>query len=56
MERLPEKLSAILELPVVLHDPLAGMEIASSFNRQYLAGIGPQMSVAVGLAMRGIEI
>ena len=56
LEQLPEKLSAILELPVVLHDPLAGMEIASSFNRQYLAGIGPQMSVAVGLAMRGIEI
>ena len=56
MELLPEKLSAILELPVIFHDPLAGMEISSSFNRQYLLGVGPQMSVAVGLAMRGIEV
>lgn len=55
MDKLPAKLSTILELPVMLHDPLEGMEIAASFNRQYLRGVGPQMSVAVGLAMRGIE-
>ena len=55
MENLPEKLSAILELPVMLHDPLQGMEISSSFNRQYLRGVGPQMAVAVGLALRGVE-
>ncbi len=54
-ETLPEKLSQILEMPVVLHDPLASMEMSSSFNRQYLRGVGPQMSVAVGLALRGIE-
>lgn len=52
---LAEKLSSILELPVILHDPLANMEVASSFNREYLRGVGPQMSVAVGLAMRGGE-
>lgn len=55
MAQLPEKLSAILELPVVLHDPLLNMEIAPSFNRQYLRGVGPQMAVAVGLALRGCE-
>jgi len=53
--QLPEKLSAILEMPVSLHDPLLNMEIAPSFNRQYLRGVGPQMSVAVGLALRGSE-
>jgi type IV pilus assembly protein PilM len=55
MDNLPKKLSAILELPVSLHDPLASMEISSSFDRQYLQGVGPQMGVAVGLAMRGGE-
>lgn len=55
MEQLPEKLAAILELPVHLHDPLVGMEMPSSFNRQYLRGMGPQMAVAVGLALRGVE-
>lgn len=55
LESLPERLAHILELPVFLHDPLAGMEMSSSFNRQYVRGVGPQMSVAVGLALRGIE-
>lgn len=55
MDQLPEKLSAILELPVHLHDPLVGMEMPASFNRQYLRGMGPQMAVAIGLAMRGVE-
>ena len=54
-ESLPERLSQTLDLPVIVHDPLADMEIASSFNRQYLKGLGPQMSVALGLAMRGLE-
>lgn len=52
-EGLAEQLAKILELPVHLHDPLAGIEIPASFNKQYLRGIGPQMAVAVGLAMRG---
>ena len=55
MEGLPAQLSQLLELPVFLHDPLADMEIPASFNRQYLRGIGPQMAVAIGLAMRGTE-
>ncbi len=55
IDDLPKKLSAMLELPVMLHDPLAEMAISSSFNRQYLRGVGPQMSVAVGLALRGVE-
>ena len=52
---LPEKLAQILDLPVTMHDPLALLELPASFNLQYLRGVGPQMSVAVGLAMRSIE-
>ena len=55
IENLPAKLATILELPVILHDPLCGMEIANSFNKQYLRDVGPQMAVAVGLALRGVE-
>ena len=52
---LPGKLAQILDLPVTMHDPLALLELPASFNLQYLRGVGPQMSVAVGLAMRSIE-
>jgi type IV pilus assembly protein PilM len=52
---LPEKMTQILELPVALHDPLAMLDLPTSFNLKYLRGVGPQMSVAVGLAMRSIE-
>ena len=52
---LPEKLAQILDLPVSMHDPLAMLDLPTSFNLQYLRGVGPQMSVAVGLAMRSIE-
>jgi len=55
IENLSAKLATILELPVILHDPLCGMESASSFNKQYLHCVGPQMAVAVGLALRGVE-
>lgn len=55
MANLPDKLSGILELPVIMHNPLEAMDVSSSFDRQYLNGIGPQMAVAVGLAMRGGE-
>ena len=53
-EGLTERLSRALDLPVFLHDPIADMEITASFNREYLKGVGPQMSVAIGLAMRGL--
>lgn len=55
LEMLPEKLTQILDLPVSMHDPLAMLSLPTSFNLQYLRGVGPQMSVAVGLAMRSIE-
>jgi len=55
IENLSAKLATILELPVILHDPLCGMESANSFNKQYLHCVGPQMAVAVGLALRGVE-
>jgi type IV pilus assembly protein PilM len=54
-ESLPEKLSRILEMPVILHDPLASMELSASFNRQYIKKVGPRMAVAAGLALRRIE-
>ena len=52
---LSERLSQALDLPVMLHDPFADIDIAPSFNRKHLQGIGPQLAVAIGLAMRGLE-
>lgn len=55
LELVQEKLAQFMDLPVSLHDPLATLELPTSFNLQYLRGVGPQMSVAVGLAMRSID-
>ena len=53
-ENLPERLAKILEIPVSVNDPFVTMEIAASFNRRNLKDRGPQMAVAIGLAMRGL--
>ena len=54
-ENLSEQLSQMVELPVFIHDPLLGISAAASFNQGYLREMGPRMTVAVGLAMRGIN-
>jgi type IV pilus assembly protein PilM len=44
-----------LDIPVVIHDPLAGVDIAGGFDPQFVRSLGGRFAVAVGLAMRGGE-
>jgi type IV pilus assembly protein PilM len=49
-------LASALELPIEIANPFHRMETDSKrFDAQYLAGIAPQMTVAVGLALREPE-
>lgn len=43
------------ELPVVGHNPLAGIKINPSLSIGHLKKIGPQLAVVIGLALRGDE-
>jgi type IV pilus assembly protein PilM len=53
---LPEDLSARLELPVEVLDPFRHIKVdARKFDPDYLSEIMPEMAVAVGLALRGVE-
>jgi type IV pilus assembly protein PilM len=52
---LAEQLSIQLDMPVVLHDPLAVVEVEGSYDPQYVRELGPQLAVAIGLALRGGE-
>jgi len=55
LDNLPDHFAAEMGMPVVLHDPTAGIDVASSFDRQHLKVVGAQLSVAIGLALRGRE-
>ncbi|HEX8246573.1 MAG TPA: type IV pilus assembly protein PilM [Pyrinomonadaceae bacterium] len=53
---LPEDLSTRLELPVEVLDPFRQIKVdARKFDPDYLSEIMPEMAVAVGLALRGVE-
>ncbi|HEY0050558.1 MAG TPA: type IV pilus assembly protein PilM [Pyrinomonadaceae bacterium] len=53
---LPEELSTRLELPVEVLDPFRQIKVdARKFDPDYLSEIMPEMAVAVGLALRGVE-
>jgi type IV pilus assembly protein PilM len=53
---LPEELSTRLELPVEILDPFRQIKVdARKFDPDYLSEIMPEMAVAVGLALRGVE-
>ncbi|MEZ5428380.1 MAG: type IV pilus assembly protein PilM [Pyrinomonadaceae bacterium] len=54
---LAEDLSAKLELPVEVLDPFRNIKVdARKFDPDYLSEIMPEMAVAVGLAIRGVEL
>ena len=54
---LAEDLSAKLELPVEVLDPFRQIKVdTKKFDPDYLSEIMPEMAVAVGLAIRGVEI
>jgi type IV pilus assembly protein PilM len=53
---LAEELSTRLELPVEVLDPFRSIKVDTRrFDPDYLSEIMPEMAVAVGLAVRGIE-
>ena len=50
---LLKRLNEFLATAVETVDPLAGLEIDNSLEAQHLHSIAPQLSVAIGLALRG---
>jgi type IV pilus assembly protein PilM len=56
LEGLPQQLSARLELPVEVLDPFRQIKVdTKKFDPDYLSEIMPEMAVAVGLALRGVD-
>lgn len=56
LEGLSQQLSARLELPVEVLDPFRQIKVDTrKFDPDYLSEIMPEMAVAVGLALRGVE-
>ncbi len=56
LDGLPQQLSARLELPVEVLDPFRQIKVDTrKFDPDYLSEIMPEMAVAVGLALRGVE-
>ena len=54
---LVEELSKRLELPVEVLDPFRSIKVdTKKFDPDYLSEIMPEMAVAVGLAVRGVEL
>jgi type IV pilus assembly protein PilM len=54
---LAEELSSRLELPVEVLDPFRSIKVDTrKFDPDYLSEIMPEMAVAVGLAVRGVEL
>lgn len=54
---LAEDLSERLELPVEVLDPFRSIKVDTrKFDPDYLSEIMPEMAVAVGLAVRGVEL
>jgi len=53
---LPEFLAARFDIPVEVFDPFRQIEVdATKFDPDYMREIVPEMAVAVGLALRGVE-
>lgn len=56
LDGLSEGLSSRLELPVEVLDPFRQIKVDTrKFDPDYLSEIMPEMAVAVGLAMRGVD-
>ena len=53
---LPDFLARRFEIPVDVFDPFRQIEVdARKFDPDYMREIVPEMAVAVGLALRGVE-
>lgn len=55
LDNFPQHLASMIDAEVVVHNPLAGIEIAASFDKQFTLVLAPQLAVAIGLSLRGIE-
>lgn len=55
LDNLALYLSTQLDMPVIQHDIMASLNYTTSFNRNYLQELAPQLAVAIGLALRGGE-
>jgi type IV pilus assembly protein PilM len=57
LTNLPQELSQRLEIPVELLNPFQKIKVDTrKFDPDYLNEIMPEMAVAVGLALRGVEL
>lgn len=57
LARLPQELSRRLELNVEILNPFQRIKVdARKFDPEYLNEIMPEMAVAVGLALRGVDV
>ncbi len=57
LKGLHEELSRRLEIPVEVLDPFREIKVDSrKFDPEYLREVTPDMAVAVGLALRGVEV
>lgn len=54
-ENMLPHVSSQLDMTVELHNPLAFIKTASALEPRFLQDVGPQMAIAIGLAMRGDE-
>jgi type IV pilus assembly protein PilM len=53
---LPDFLAARFDIPVEVFDPFRQIEVdATKFDPDYMREIVPEMAVAVGLALRGVD-
>jgi type IV pilus assembly protein PilM len=53
---LPDYLSKRFEIPVELFDPFRAIQVDErKFDPDYMKEIVPDMAIAVGLALRGVE-
>lgn len=53
LNQLAERLTAKLDMPAILYDPLAKLRLAGDFDKTYLQKVAPQLATAIGLALRG---
>ena len=56
IDNLAYNLSELLALTVTVHNPLDFVEVASSFDSNYLNTIAPRLAVAIGLGLRGGDL
>ena len=54
-ENLLPHVSSQLDMTIELHNPLEFIKTASALEPRFIQNVGPQMAVAIGLAMRGDE-